>query len=140
VTSDPQLFGEERANELSQPYWAALRDGHLTLQRCGSGARWQHYPRRLCRFCHSSPLGWERVSGDADVFVTTIVHRTTKPELQEHVPYRLALVRLREGPVLMCLLTDSGSESPAGSPVVLDGAATRERGLLTFRGADDPTR
>lgn len=132
MTTDPQLFGEERANELSQPYWAALRDGHLTLQRCVSCGRWQHYPRRLCRFCHSSPLGWERVSGHADVFLTTIVHRTTKPELQAQVPYRLALVRLREGPVLMCLLTDSERELPAGSPVVLDGAATRERGLLTF--------
>ncbi len=64
--------------------------------------------------------------------MSTTVYRTTKPELRKHVPYRLALVRLSEGPVLMVLLAETGAELPAGSTVELDGTATIELGLLTF--------
>jgi uncharacterized OB-fold protein len=130
--AEPHLSGEERATELSQPYWTALRAGHLVLQQCSSCHRWQHYPRRLCRFCHGPQLGWAGVSGRGTVLMSTTVYRTTRPELREHVPYRLALVRLREGPVLMVLLAETGPELRVGSAVELDGTATIERGLLTF--------
>jgi uncharacterized protein len=132
METERHLSGEERATELSQPYWAALREGHLALQRCSSCHRWQHYPRRLCRFCHGSELDWRDVSGRGTVRMSTTVYRTTRPELREHVPYRLALVRLWEGPVLMVLLAETGPELRAGSAVELDGTATIERGLLTF--------
>jgi uncharacterized OB-fold protein len=64
--------------------------------------------------------------------MSTTVYRTTRPELREHLPYRLALVHLREGPVLMALLAETGPELRVGSAVELDGTATIERGLLTF--------
>jgi uncharacterized OB-fold protein len=139
--SELHLSGEERATELSQPYWTALREGHLSLQQCSSCHRWQHYPRLLCRFCHGPQLHWGEVSGRGTVLMSTTVYRTTRPELREHVPYRLALVRLCEGPVLMVLLAETGAELRAGSAVELDGTATIKLGLLTFGPArPDDTR
>lgn len=127
------LSGEEHSTALSRPYWDALQRGRLALQRCLRCGRFQHYPRTMCRFCHSTDLRFSAVSGRGVVFAASVVHRTTRRELEPRVPYILAVVRMDAGPLLMGLLAGvpAGQET-AGREVAMDAAATRAAGLLSF--------
>lgn len=86
------------ADAVSEPFWSALRDGTLVLQRCGSCQRHQFYPRAACSHCGAMELRWEPVSGRGQVYSYTVVHRSGVPGWRDEVPYVVALVELDEGP------------------------------------------
>jgi uncharacterized OB-fold protein len=129
VPTETTLSGEEAANDLSRPYWDALREGKLLLQQCSSCGEWQHYPRFLCRHCRSSELRWARSAGHGIVVARTVAHRTTNPALQERLPLTLALIRMVEGPAVLAL-TDTALAT--GDPARFDPQATGTVGLLVF--------
>jgi uncharacterized OB-fold protein len=131
------LLGEELATELTRPYWDGLHEGELTLQRCQACGRWQHYPRRLCRWCWSTELTFAGASGRGTVIAVALSHRTPKQGLRERLPMSLGLVALAEGPVLMACVD---GESRAGQAVVHDPAQTLRSGLLSFAACTEPDR
>jgi uncharacterized OB-fold protein len=129
VPEDPVLLGEDLATRLSRPYWEGLHRGELVLQRCSSCARWQHYPRRLCRSCWGPSLEFLPTGGRGRLLASALSHRTPKPALRDRLPIALGLVGLDEGPVLLTCLT----ERPAtGDSVAYDSAQTMAGGLLCF--------
>lgn len=84
-------------------WWDATRDHRLLLQRCGSCGRLQHYPRALCTHCGAHDgLGWVDAAGEGSVWSFTTIHRSPQPDVA--APYTVALVRLREGPVMLSAL------------------------------------
>lgn len=127
-----QLHGEELETARSRPFWQGLRDGTLMLQRCGRCGRFQHYPRPICRTCHSRELAWRACSGRGTLFARTKVHRTSKPYLQARTPFELAIVRVEEGPLLMGLLAGAKAGSSIGQAARIDFEATRRDGLISF--------
>jgi hypothetical protein len=136
MTETTDLFhGEERATTVSQPYWDALHEGRLVLQQCARCERHQHYPRRLCRYCSSEDVQFVAASGTGRVFASTIVYRANTPAMQAQAPYRLALVRTDEGPLLFALLESDEdlSSSLTDVAVEVDRARTRHHRLLTVR-------
>jgi uncharacterized OB-fold protein len=134
MASDHALMGEEHSTALSQPYWEQLRAGRLVLQRCSECGHWQHFPRVLCLKCNRTRLAWTAVQGDGEAVATTLVHRTLNEALQDRVPYLIALVRLREGPLIMALGPTDIRETAGhrGHAMVFDPLETRRTGLLTF--------
>jgi uncharacterized OB-fold protein len=85
----------------SAPYWEGLNEGEIRLQRCDACSRVQFYPRSGCRYCGSTSLTWEAMSGHADVYTYTVVHRAPFEAFKEDVPYVIAVVELAEGPRLV---------------------------------------
>jgi hypothetical protein len=83
------------------PYWRALTQGVLLIQRCAACGTVRHPPRPRCGHCASAEHRWEAASGLGTVYSFTIVHHPPNPELADLVPYVVALIELDEGPRLV---------------------------------------
>lgn len=83
-------------DELTQFFWDALKERKLMIQRCQECGHYIHWPRPLCRFCLSSELAPEEVSGRATLYSWTIATQPFHPYFVDKVPYTLATVELVE--------------------------------------------
>lgn len=93
---------------LSEPFWKAVRDGVLLLQRCTTCAGWEWTPQMACSVCHTETLAWRETSGRGTLYSYSVVTRPQTPEFA--TPYVVAIVELEEGPRL---LTDLVEVDPA---------------------------
>jgi uncharacterized OB-fold protein len=82
---------------VSQPFWDALRDERVELQRCDDCGRWVYYPRSRCPGCLSANLTWTEVDGRGSVYTFSVAEQATAPPFADEVPQLLALVELTEG-------------------------------------------
>ena len=89
----------------TQPFWDAIAEGRLRIQRCRSCGRYVFYPRSVCPHCMAADLEWTDVSGRGAVHAYTVVHRAA-PGFAEDAPYVVALVELEEGPRMLTRLLD----------------------------------
>jgi hypothetical protein len=80
------------------PFWEALAEGELVIQRCAScqTARYPHAP--VCFVCGSFEWHWTPArTTEGSVAVVAQVHRATGEHLwQSYVPYYSGLVDLEE--------------------------------------------
>jgi uncharacterized OB-fold protein len=91
---------------VSQPFWDALRDERVVLQRCDQCATWVYYPRRRCPHCLSERLTWTEVDGRGIVYTFTVAVAPTAPPFADEVPQLLAIVELTEGVRVSTTLVD----------------------------------
>ncbi|WP_344113178.1 Zn-ribbon domain-containing OB-fold protein [Nocardioides humi] len=87
---------EPSADRVSAPYWEALRNGSLVLQRCSQCHRFQHFPSAICGTCLSFDLRFEPVSGQGRVDTFVTIHHVTSPAYADRAPYSVAWVELPE--------------------------------------------
>jgi hypothetical protein len=80
---------------LEQPFWGALKEGILRVQRCANCACWYFPPRRQCTACQS-PLSWTAVSGCGRIWSFTCVHPPVLPAFAPYAPYCVVVVELEE--------------------------------------------
>lgn len=90
--------------ELTGPYSAALAEGRLTVQKCGACSALIMYPKYRCPECFSGELGWQDVSGEATLLTYTVLRFAPPSSFDVDPPYAIGIVRLAEGPQLMCRL------------------------------------
>ncbi|MDE8653566.1 Zn-ribbon domain-containing OB-fold protein [Novosphingobium album (ex Liu et al. 2023)] len=57
----------------TRPYWEALREGALSIQRCAHCHAFRTPPSRYCPHCRSTEDEWPRLSGRARLYTYTIV-------------------------------------------------------------------
>ncbi len=81
----------------SAPFWDALKDGVVKLQRCNDCDAWVFYPRNRCPQCLADALTWHTVSGLGTLYTFTIARQPTSPHFAGEVPQRLGVVELDEG-------------------------------------------
>ena len=81
----------------SAPFWDALKDGVVKLQKCDDCDAWVFYPRSRCPNCLSDALTWHTVSGLGTLYTFTIARQPTSPHFAGEVPQRLGVVELDEG-------------------------------------------
>jgi uncharacterized OB-fold protein len=86
-----------RPTPVTQPFWDALRDERVVLQRCGACDTWVYYPRARCPRCLSGGLSWTEVSGRGHLFSYTITHQPTTYQFADEMPQVIAIVELDEG-------------------------------------------
>jgi len=96
----------------SEPYWQALRESELRLQRCsGCGAlRWP--PRALCNRCRSFDAHWERLSGRGRLVSWVRTHQVFAPAYRDEVPYRTVQVALLEQDDILVIGGWQGGDDP----------------------------
>jgi uncharacterized protein len=102
-------------------FWREIPQRYTLLaSRCGVCQRMAYPPREVCPHCRRQSLGKMerlRLSGEGEVLEFTKVHKPA-PGYQHHVPYILALVRSREGPILTGQIVDSDERDiQVGTPV-----------------------
>lgn len=96
----------------SEPYWAAIHDGRLEVQRCTVCGRHQLYPRPHCIACRG-PVEWVEASGRGRVYSYTVIRQNFARPFRDLIPYVVALVDLDEGPRLMTNIVDCAPEDVA---------------------------
>jgi uncharacterized protein len=120
------------------PFWSAVSEGRLVVQRCGSCQRHQFYPSSVCRHCRSRDLELVEPSGEARVLSWTMVRRAPSAEFRDELPYVDALVELSEGPVLMCRAASQVQVGTAGR-VQLAGPGVGGRPRVEFHADISPS-
>jgi uncharacterized OB-fold protein len=103
---------------VSQPFWDALRDERVELQRCDNCSRWVYYPRSRCPGCLSDRLTWTPVDGFGTIYTFTVAEQPTAPPFADEVPQLLAIVELIEGVRVSTTLVDADpARVEVGTPV-----------------------
>ncbi|MCY3543324.1 MAG: Zn-ribbon domain-containing OB-fold protein, partial [Chloroflexi bacterium] len=87
----------------SQPFFDALKQRRLLIQRCTDCGNAYYYPRPFCPACLSSAVEWEQASGKGTLYSFVINHRAAPGFV---APYIIAVVELDEGPRMMSNLVD----------------------------------
>jgi uncharacterized OB-fold protein len=97
----------------SAPFWAAVREHRLVVQRCGDCGAYRFPARPICPRCHSWTSAWAEVSGRGRVLSWVVTHHVTHPAFVRQLPYPLLLVELAEQPGLVMY----GNLRPADAPI-----------------------
>jgi uncharacterized OB-fold protein len=105
-------------SSLNRPYWDALKQRELRLQKCaGCGKVW-YPPSPLCPACWSREFTWERLGGRGRVNSWVVFHQSYFRGYDDELPYNVAEVELEEGPRLLTNLVGvKNDEIRAGMPV-----------------------
>jgi uncharacterized protein len=85
---------------LSEPFYAKLRQGILSVQSCERCEKKTFPPAPVCPACHCEKLGWTELSGDGAAFSWCRYQRSYTEEFKSLVPYIVLAVRMDGGPIL----------------------------------------
>ncbi len=96
-------------DEHSAPYWAALAEHRLVLERCTRCGRHRAVPLPACPWCAATGTEPVESPGDGAVYSWVTVHRSFGAPFVDQVPYTIALVDLTEGCRALGRLDDAGS-------------------------------
>jgi uncharacterized OB-fold protein len=106
---------------LTEPFWAAAREGRLVVQRCEACHAHQFPPEVACTHCGAPNLAWTPVSGRATLYSWTVAHPPLLPYFAERAPWPVVAVQLEEGPRLVTNLLDVPVEEyEFGMPLVAE--------------------
>jgi uncharacterized protein len=98
--------------EQSRPFFDALRDGYLVLQRCAGCRRVRGLVAPVCPYCGSESFAFEPMSGAGKVHSWIRYHRSYLPAFEPLLPYVVLCVALDEGARIFGRLID---DEPAAS-------------------------
>jgi uncharacterized OB-fold protein len=118
--------------DLSRPFWDALREGHLVVQRCNCGHAFLP-ARRHCPACLKPDPAWERASGKGMLVSWVVYHTAYHPAFEARLPYNVALVQLAEGPRLLTNIVDPLDSLRGDAPVELKIEWEGDTALARFR-------
>jgi uncharacterized OB-fold protein len=88
---------EPPADEVSEPFWEATRDGRLLVQWCLDCDGPVFFPRAVCPRCLGTALEWRPSHGTGTVYAATVEHRPQNPMMADRAPYVVALVDVDDG-------------------------------------------
>lgn len=104
----------------ARPFWAAVAEKRLVLQRCVNCGHIRFPPRHMCPKCWAEETDWITASGRGRVHSFTIVHRAPTPTFQKKAPYVLTIVDLEEGPRMVAnILGEDATSVQIGDAVAV---------------------
>ena len=81
----------------TQPFWDALREHKLKLQKSKKSGKVIYYPRSVSPHGPKDTLEWVECSGLGKVYSYTVARRPTAPQWGEDGDLAIAIVELQEG-------------------------------------------
>jgi len=106
-----------RLDTVNRPFWAATKDGKFMLQFCKDCGDTRYPPGPVCPKCLSSNQDWKQASGRGTLESWVDFHRAYWDGFKGDLPYRVCLVKLEEGPVVVSNLVDKTDNLRMGQPV-----------------------
>ncbi len=106
----------------TEPYYAALNEQRLVMQRCAACGRWRWQPAPRCLDCGDPRHEWTALSGRGRIHTWTVVTHPVHPAAVARVPYVVVEVELAEQPGLRMVsnLVDCDPDAiVVDAPVVL---------------------
>jgi uncharacterized protein len=102
---------------LTRPFWDEARAGRLAVQACRACGD-MHFPASpVCPSCLGREQEWREVAGTGTLESWIEVHRAYWEGFSGDLPYRVALVRLDEGVLLVSNLVGAEAEPRLGARV-----------------------
>jgi hypothetical protein len=99
-------FPLPKPDALSRPFWEMSKRSQLGLQRCTHCGH-RHFPAApVCPECLSDQQEWVPASGRGSLFSWCEFHKGYWDSVASMLPYRVAVIRLEEGPLLISNLVD----------------------------------
>jgi NAD(P)-dependent dehydrogenase (short-subunit alcohol dehydrogenase family)/uncharacterized OB-fold protein len=92
---------------------AAAARGRFELQVCRDCAVVQYPPREACHACLSHRLDWRAQDGAGELISETLLRHSHELFFRERMPWRLGMIRLDCGPVLVAHLHGDCPPAPA---------------------------
>lgn len=128
----PELSDDPAA----RPFWDAVEDGRLLLERCSGCQAVIWYPRGFCPRCGSTATQWIEASGLGTVYTYTVARRSFGAWASV-TPYVIAYIELAEGPRILSNVADvPPDEVRIGMPVeVVFSKAAGRPAIYRFRPA-----
>jgi NAD(P)-dependent dehydrogenase (short-subunit alcohol dehydrogenase family)/uncharacterized OB-fold protein len=80
---------------------AAAARGEFELQVCRDCGTVQYPPREACRKCLSHRLDWRAQDGAGELVSETTLHHSNELFYRERMPWRLGVIKLDSGPVVV---------------------------------------
>jgi len=119
---------------LSKPYWDALKQGHLTFQRCRRCSHAWLPARAECPECLADDWEWTKASGRGRIVSWVVYHHAYHEAFKARLPYNVTLVELDEGPRLITNIVnpDQGNGLAVERPVELRIEAEQDFSLARF--------
>jgi uncharacterized OB-fold protein len=123
-----------KINEVNQGFWDNARAGKLSVQQCKACGDKRYPPSPVCPKCLSPNQEWVAVSGKAALESWVDFHRAYWDGFKGDLPYRVCLVRLAEGPVMVSNLVGPSDHAKIGAAVeVVFDAVTDDVTLPKFK-------
>src|SRR5215813_11284634 len=91
---------------------AAAAIGRFELQVCRDCSAVQYPPREACHRCLSVRLDWQLQSGAGELISATTLHHSQEAFYRERLPWRLGMVRLDNGPILITHMHSALCQAP----------------------------
>ena len=122
-----------RIDTLTKPFWDAARENRLVVQCCTACGDTHFPPGPVCPKCLGLDQTWKPVSGRGTLESWIDFHRAYWSGFNDSLPYRVCLVRLEEGPLLVSNLVGNSDQARLGAAVrVVFEKATEEVTLPKF--------
>jgi uncharacterized OB-fold protein len=99
-------FPLPKPDALSRPFWEHAQRSVLAVQRCQHCGDVHFPPSPVCPACLSDRQEWVPASGRGTLFSWCEFHKGYWDSVASLLPYRVAVIRLREGPLLISNLVD----------------------------------
>ncbi len=120
--------------EEAQPYFDALKERRLVLQRCRSCAARSYPPRAMCPECGAMDFEWVESKGIGTVYSYVVTHQAVHPALRGHTPFATVEVALDEGPRMTSNLLDVAPDAiEIGLRVIVEFVPIEDQMLPYFR-------
>lgn len=92
---------------------AAAAHGSFKLQVCRDCARVQYPPREACCGCLSRQLDWRNQDGAGELISETMLRHSFELFFRQRTPWRLGMVKLNSGPIVVVHLHGDCPPAPA---------------------------
>ena len=105
---------------MDAPYWEAIAEGRLVMQRCKDCGTWQWGPEWTCHNCHSFDLAFDETPQTGRIYSYERVWHPVHPALRDQGPYIIVLVEFPDydgARMVGNLLGDPHQNVPIGAAV-----------------------
>ena len=109
----PPALPLPQPSEESAPFWEALKERRLVVQRCAACGAICHPPRAKCGSCGAMEFVWQESEGRGEVHSYVITHQAVHPALRGYTPFATVEVALDEGVHITSNLIDTPPEQVA---------------------------
>jgi NAD(P)-dependent dehydrogenase (short-subunit alcohol dehydrogenase family)/uncharacterized OB-fold protein len=117
---------------------AAAARGRFELQVCRDCGTVQYPPREACRVCLSHRLDWRAQDGAGELVSETLLHHSNELFYRERMPWRLGLIKLDCGPLIVAHLHGDCAAAPTRVRVSLHLDRAGQAALVALPEKDTP--
>lgn len=83
-------------NPRTEPFWAALRDRRLTVQRCPSCHALRYPAATICPECLTTGGEWTDISPHGTLWSYIVYHRALSAAFADDIPYAVGVVEVED--------------------------------------------